>query len=279
MGTFLAIAGLAAYVLLCTAWGRARLCARLNQAVSRQMAGSLQVEEIEAIDLPHVTGRGVKLVAPDGKAAIEVEHAEIELELSSLLLGDFTWKRADITRGTVRVTEDRHGKINMEETFKSPPSESGKRREPSGDGGEMDLRTMVTSDMVLLIGGGDLPTLRLVGLHGIMRVQVDKEGDVELRFDDYRGTFAKGLPNGVLQFRNVKGHVQTGKKRLLHFEGEGRFQGEEVRFRLDIFSEPKTKVEIDAFFPKLSAASLTTLGIDAWSKLTPGLDVKARHGL
>ena len=273
---------MAAYVLLCTSWGKARLCARLNQAISRQIAGSLQVEEIEEIDLPHVKGRGVKLVAPDGKVAIDVEHADIELDLYTLLLGDFAWKRADITHGTVRVTEDAHGKNNMEETFRAPASDSGKRREGSGsdsDSGELDLRTMATSDIVLIIGGATLPELRLVGLHGIMRVQVDAEGETDLRFDDYRGTFATGLPTGVLKFRNVKGHVQTGKKRLLHFEGQGKFQGEEVEFRLDIFSQPKTVVKIDAFFPKLSAASLSTLGLEAWSKLAPALDVKVRHGL
>lgn len=281
MAAFLAIAGLAAYVLLDTAWGKARLCARLSQAISRQMAGSLQVTEIEEIALPRVKAHGVRLVAPDGKAAIEVEQAEIELDLYTLLLGDFAWKRADISHGTVRVTEDAQGHNNMEETFKSPANDSSKRRERSEgkSDGELDLRTMVTSKMVLLIGGAGLPDLRLVDLHGIMRVQVDSNGDVQLRFDEYRGTFAKGLPNGVLQFRNVKGHVQTGAKRLLHFDGDGKFQGEEVSFRLDIFSEPRTRVEIDAFFPKLSAASISTLGLEAWSKLTPGLDVKVRHGL
>jgi hypothetical protein len=169
----------------------------------------------------------------------------------------------------------------MEETFKAPASDSSKRREHSEgkSDGELDLRTMVTSKMVLIIGGAGLPDLRLVDLQGIMRVQVDGKGDVQLRFDDYRGTFAKGLPNGVLQFRNVEGHVQTGTKRLLHFTGEGTFQGEEVSFRLDISSAPRTLVEIDAFFPKLSAASLSTLGLEAWSKLSPGLNVKVRHGL
>jgi hypothetical protein len=279
-GAFLTIAGLAALVLLNTSWGKARLCARLNQAISRQMAGALQVEEIVSIDLPHVQGRGVKILAPDGKPAIDVAEADIELDLGTLLMGDFAWKRADITRGTVRVTEDARGKNNMEETFKAPASSSGKRRESRDEGGgELDLRTMVTSDMTLIISGGSMPTLRLVDLHGVMRVQVNADGDTELRFDDYRGTFAKGLPNGVLQFRKVKGHVQTGKKRLLHFTGEGRFQGEEVDFDLDIFTEPKTRIEIDAFFPKLSAASISTLGLEAWSKLTPALKVKVRHGL
>lgn len=278
---FLAIAGLAAAALVHTAWGRARLCARLNQAISRQMAGTLQVDEIVEIDLPRVKGRGVKILAPDGKPAIEVAEADIELDLSTLLMGDFAWKRADITNGTVRVTEDARGKNNMEETFRAPTSSSGKRREneAGGGSGEVDLRTMATSDMALIIGGAGLPALRLVDLHGIMRVQVTADSDVELRFDEYRGTFANGLPNGVLQFHNVKGHVQTGKKRLLHFTGEGRFQGEEVSFELDIVSQPKTRIEIDALFPKLSAASLSTLGLEAWSKLTPALEVKVRHGL
>lgn len=275
--SFVVVAALAALLLLHTSWGKARLCARLNRAISKQMAGNLQIGSIEEIDLPIVKGRDIKITPPHGKPAIDVAQADIELDLATLLLGDFAWKRADVRSGTVRVLENARGKTNMEETFAAPPSDSQKRRDADGGDGQLDLRTMVTSDMLLLIGGGDLPSLRLEKLHGIMRVQVDAQGETELRFDEYRGTFAKGLPNGVLQFRDVKGHVSTGKKRLLHFEGKGVFMREEVEFKLDIFNEPKTRVVIDALFPKVSAAQLSTLGLEVWSKVHPSLEVKVHR--
>jgi hypothetical protein len=89
----------------------------------------------------------------------------------------------------------------------------------------------------------------------------------------------KGLPHGQLRFRDVKGHVQNGHDRLLRFQGQGEFEKEFVEFDLDIFTEPKKRVLIDATFPRLSDASVSTLGVAAWSKLTGGaLDIDVRHG-
>jgi hypothetical protein len=272
--------------LLWTDWGRAQICARINASVSNQMAGTLVVEALEEIDLPRVKARRVRILAPDGKAAIDVESADIEFDFSSFLTGDFVWHRADIRNGTVWVTEDERGRVNMEETFRSPaPVEraSGSSADagadnPSQDDGELDMRTMVTSNMELIIGGGELPSLRLIDIHGIMRVHVKPDGVTDIRFDDYRGHFVKGLPHGKLQFREVAGHVQTDHKRLLRFEGKGAFEGEAVAFKLDIATEPKQRVKIDAYFPELSAASISTLGVSAWSKLTPTLELEVRHG-
>jgi hypothetical protein len=259
-------------------WGRACIRDRINRGVSSQMQGELQIERIETIDLPRVDARGVRIVAPDGVAAIDVERAEIELDLVSFLLGDFAWKRAEIRDGIVRVSEDARGRVNMEETFKARAPSSPDAEETVEDG-EISMRTMVTSNMRLMIGGGSLPTLRLVDIHGIMRIQVAPDGTTDIRFDEYRGHFVEGLPNGQLAFRDVKGHVQTGHKRLLRFEGKGRFEGEPVAFALDIFTEPKNRVRIDAYFPELSEDSLSTLGVAAWSKVGDGaLDMRVRHG-
>jgi hypothetical protein len=284
VGVLLASGGVALVLALAygalfwSEWGRALICERVNRGVSGQMQGTLQIERIAQIDLPRIDARGVRIVAPDGVAAIDVERAEIEFELASFLRGDFAWRRADIRNWTVRVSEDARGRVNMEETFKARAPSSGAADEDA-EGGAMSMRTMVTSNMRLLIGGGSLPTLRLVDIHGIMRIQVAPDGTTDIRFDDYRGNFVEGLPNGQLAFRDVKGHVQTGHQRLLRFEGKGRFEGARVAFALDIFTEPKKRVQIDAYFPELSEASLSTLGIAAWSKVTGGaLDIRVRQG-
>jgi hypothetical protein len=94
-------------------------------------------------------------------AAIDVGRAEIEFDLAAFLTGDFAWRRADIRDGLVRVSEDARGRVNMEETFKSR-APSSPEAEETEEGGEMNMRTMVTSNMRLVIGGGSLPTLRLV---------------------------------------------------------------------------------------------------------------------
>jgi hypothetical protein len=278
---------LSGYVLLASDWGRARLRDQINRSLSGAIQGTLEVGEIEAIALPRVVARRVRILAPDGVAAIDVERADIEFDLSSFLTGDFVWQRADIRNGTVRVTEDARGRVNIEETFRARDPEAPSRRGETRDAGtepgegdaELDMRTMVTSNMRLEIGGGDLPTLRLVDIHGIMRVHVAPDGTTDIRFDDYRGFFAKGLPNGQLRFRAVKGHVQTGHKRLLRFEGKGSFEGEAVAFELDIFTEPEKRVKIDAFFPELSAEAVSTMGVGLWGKATgSALEMRVRHG-
>jgi len=81
-----------------------------------------------------------------------------------------------------------------------------------------------------------------------------------------------------LDFEDVKGQVLTEKKRLLRFEGHGKSEGEPVTFSLDIHTEPKTLVEIDARFPRLSAESLTTLGFPGYTKFTKELDLDVQPG-
>jgi hypothetical protein len=273
------LALLAGYLLLSTDWGRARIRDRINRSVSSAIQGQLQVGEIEAIALPRVMARRIRIVAPDGVAAIDVEHADIDFDLGSFLSGDFVWRRAEIRDGIVRVSEDRRGRGNMEETFRARPQDSGDGATREKGDGELDMRTMVTSNMRLEIGGGELPTLRLVDIHGIMRVHVAPDGTTDIRFDDYRGFFEQGLPHGQLKFHAVKGHVQTGHKRLLRFEGKGLFEEAAVSFELDIFTEPKKRVKIDAYFPELSAEVLSTMGVGLWSKLSgSALEIHVRYG-
>jgi hypothetical protein len=269
----------ASYVALSTDFGRARIRDRINQLGSHGMQGKLVVGEIEAIELPRVKARNVRILAPDGVAAIEVETADIDFDLASFLSGDFIWHSADIRNGTVRVTEDKRGRINMEETFRSREESAEPTAAQQDEEGELDMRTMVTSNMRLLIYGGSLPNLRLVNIHGIMRVHVLPDGTTHIRFDDYRGDLVKGLPHGQLKFHAVKGHVQTGHKRLLRFEGKGLFESEPVSFDLDIFTEPKTRAKINAYFPKLSAASLSTLGVAVGNRaIGSSVEIDVRHG-
>jgi hypothetical protein len=284
---FALLSGAAAVWLLASDTGRAWVCARINASVSEQMAGQLVIERIDELRPPRVKAGRVRILAPDGQAAIDVESADIDFDLMALLAGDFVWQRADIRNGTVWVTEDARGRINMEETFKARSPEPSAAADAgtqnveadAGEGeSELDLRTMVTSNMSLIIGGGELPALKLVKIHGIMRVYVNRRGETDIRFDDYRGHFVEGLPHGQLVFRQVKGHVQTDRRRLLRFEGKGDFEREKVAFALDVFTEPRDFVKIDAYFPELSGPALSTLGVAAWSKLMPTLEIDVRHG-
>ena len=269
---------LAAHLTLHSAWGRERVRERINRAVSSGIQGELEVGEIEAIELPRIKAKNVKIRAPNGVPAIDVESADIEFDLSAFLSGDMRWRRADIRNGIVRVTEDARGRINMEETFKAR-AQPGSSGEKPRDDSELDMRTMVTSNMRLEIHGGSLPTLRLIDIYGIMRIEVAADGTTQIRFDEYRGHMVKGLPNGKLKFHDVKGHVQTGHQRLLRFDGKGLFEGERVAFMLDIVTEPETRVKIDADFPELSEDSLSTLAVGTWSKLNgSGIELKVHHG-
>ncbi|MFT3922172.1 MAG: hypothetical protein QM778_06530 [Myxococcales bacterium] len=263
--------------LVHTAWGRERVRRAANRYVSEAMAGELEIEHLDEIDLPHLRARGVTITTADRKPCIRVEALETWLDLAAIWAGTFAWERAEIRGGIVYVTEDGQGRVNMEQTFAAPspdPQQLEESSEPQRVTDLLDLRTMMTSDMTLVIGGGSLPALRLRDLHGTMRVHVLPSGDTELRFDDYRGDFAQGLPTGRLQFRDVKGHVQTAGKRLLRFRGRGESEGAPVQFALDIHTEPKRQVAIDAHFEERGAEWLSTGAFALWTKLVPGLDLR-----
>src|SRR5690348_8984815 len=88
--------GAAVALVLASERGRAWMCTRINAAVSSQIAGRLVIERIEAIHLPRVKAGRVRILAPNGRPAIDVASADIEFELASFLTGDFVWRRADI---------------------------------------------------------------------------------------------------------------------------------------------------------------------------------------
>jgi hypothetical protein len=279
LGILVALAFSSYALLVRTDWGRNAIREYANEQVSAAMTGDLAIEHLDLVDLPHIRARGVRILAPDGKPCIEVEHIDAWLDLGAIWDGFFAWQRAEIRGGIVHVTEDAQGRVNMAETFRRPPESPSTSNDSTSEDEEedpvdiLDLRTMVTSNMVLVISGGSLPSLRMVDLDGTMRVHVLPNGDTELRFDDYSGDFVKGLPTGLLNFREVKGHVQTAGKRLLRFEGSGKSEDEPVEFVLDIHTEPKQLTEIDAHFPKVSKESIATRLFALWTKFIPGLDL------
>lgn len=259
------------YGLLKTAYGRAQIAALANRQVSAAIQGSLRIGRITEIDLPHVRAHHVALVAPDGVAAIDVDEADVELDLMAIAKGTFAFRRADVRGGIVRVLADDHGRINMEETFRGV----GPANDAPAQQDTLDLQRMATSDMTLIIDGKGLPSLRLENLYGIMRVHVLGDGRTELRFDEYRGRISKGLPTGLLTFEDVKGHVQTDRDRLLQFEGRGRSEGEPVRFTLDIRGE-RDKTYIDATFPGVSAEAFSTRLIGLWTRFVDDMNLNVR---
>jgi hypothetical protein len=280
IGSLLTTAVVAVSILVDTRWGRAQVCSLVNRVITQGIAGELVVERIDSLSYGRVVAHGIKILDPDGTAAIEAQRAEIEFEPAQLWSSGPGWSRAVIDHCQVRVSEGPDGKVNMEKTFAKRPKPGSekqpKKNEEPKKKSTLDLKSMVTSDCKLVISGGSLPTLRMVDLAGIMRVYVADTGDTELRFDEFSGHFIEGLPTGRLEFRDVHGEVKTGQKRLLHFDGKGRTEGERVTFALDITTKPK-QVTIDATFPKVSAASLRTRLVAAYTKLSPTLEVNVEQ--
>lgn len=264
-----------ALVLAYTDRGRARLGRLLADAINSGMAGTLEIGRITSVGLTEVHAQNVVFRAPDGKPAIEVAQTTVTFDPLQLLRGPYGFSRADIDGCLVHVTESQGGKVNMDETFASgDASEAGRSDESKKkDDRPIDLRGMATSNCELVIGGGSLPSLRLVDLVGIMRVQVAPDGKVDLRFDNYRGRIVRGLPTGELAFEDVRGQVQTRQKKRLSFTGRGHSEGAKVLFALDVFTQPKTRVVIDATFPELTRGAARAKFVSAYTRFSPAIEL------
>jgi uncharacterized protein involved in outer membrane biogenesis len=274
---------LAGAVVACTffytRWGLEHITRWVNAGISSGIMGTLEVSRIDRLQWGKVEAHGITIRAPDGKPAIEAQHAIIDFDPLQIWSKQVGWSRAEIDHCLVHVTEDEHGDTNMEKVFakrRDPKKDEQDEKKPE-DETDLDLRSMITSSCTLIIAGGSLPRLEMRDLAGIMRVHVPPKGDCQLRFDHYRGTFTDGLPTGELVFRDVVGEVMTGQKKLLHFDGQGRTKGSEVAFTLDISTKPR-QVRIDAKFPELSFASMSTRAVSMWSKLSPTLDLRVSRG-
>src|SRR5690606_31730648 len=73
----LLVVALSAHLTLTSTRGREWLRERICRTVSDSIQGSLEIDEIAAIELPRVKARGVRIVAPDGVPAIDVASADI----------------------------------------------------------------------------------------------------------------------------------------------------------------------------------------------------------
>ncbi len=276
------VVGLGAVLLLAwleSARGREFLRARLASAISGSMAGTMEVAALEEVGFRKVRARGVTFRDPDGQPAIEVDRVVVTYDPLQIFGSRYGFERADIDGCHVRVHEGKDGEVNMDKLF---ASKTPKKKEPGTEEqkeeSEIDLRGMNTSGCTLDIGGGSLPGLRMKDLTGIMRVRVLPDGKAKLAFDDYRGTFEKGLPTGTLVFREVRGWVEPGMPKLLHFDGAGRSEGSPVTYTLDILREPKKRVKIDAKFPTLSANALRTLAVAGFAAFSDTLDIDVHPG-
>jgi hypothetical protein len=271
----IALVFVAGCFLMFTGNGRALAARGICDAINGGIAGKLEIGHISELGLGALRAHDVVIRAPDGQPAIEVAETRIDYDLWGMVTGTQGWDRAEIDDCRVHVTEDKRGKVNMEETFKSRTGDKPKEpKEPKDESGSaVDLRTMVTSRCFLYIGGGSLPPLELVDLFGIMRVYVAPDGKTDLRFDDYRGRIVKGLPTGVLDFEAVTGKVQTQQKQLLEFVGKGKSEGADVAFNLAIATEPKKRVKIDAKFPELSAGAARAMFVSAYSSFSSTIEM------
>lgn len=280
LGIVAFLAATAGASVLGTAWGRDWVRERISRAISSGIMGRLEIESIDALSLSSLRARGVRIYAPNGEPAIEVERVKLDFELRDFYEGRYGWRRAEVEGCRVQVLEDARGEINMEQTFKGrpDPKKASSEGEKGQEQGKIELQNMVTSGCTLLIAGGDLPRLRMTDLRGIMRIEVLPDGPTQLRFDDYRGSFVEGLPTGELLFREVTGHVHTDQKQLLAFQGRGKSQGEPVSFTLAIDTKPKKRVKIDAVFPELTKASLRALAVEGFSAFSKTLELNIRHG-
>jgi hypothetical protein len=264
-----ALSGIALGGLTYTEAGHAFLARQIAHGVNRSICGRLVVDRVTRVDWPALSAEGVRILDPEGRPAIAVERATVHLSLRDMLAGRAGWARAEVSDGTVYVTQDARGRLNMSETFKH----CGPSHPASAGSGEIDLRKMATSKMALVIGGGSLPALRMTGLRGVMRVHVLASGDTELLFDGYRGRFEKGLPTGLLVFADVQGSVHSAGTRLLRFDGRGESEGEHVDFTLDIVTAPRTRARIDATFARVTAESVATRALALWTAFSPGLQL------
>ncbi|MET0343214.1 MAG: hypothetical protein ABW252_19555 [Polyangiales bacterium] len=263
-----------------SAHGRELVRTQLEKAIGGGMAGSLEVAALEEIGFRHLRARGVTFRDPDGKPAIEVDRVRIAYDPMQVFGGALGFERADIDGCHVRVHEGKDSKVNMDKLFasKEPKKKEPGEEEKKKDGRDIDLRLMNTAGCTLDIGGGSLPELRMTKLEGVMRVRVLADGKVELRFDNYRGDFEKGLPTGRLLFREVAGWVEPGQAKLLHFDGTGKSEGAPVDFRLDILREPKKRVKIDAKFPTLSANAVRALAVAGFTSFSDTLEFNVEPG-
>ncbi|MET0286425.1 MAG: hypothetical protein ABW352_18230 [Polyangiales bacterium] len=277
VGALFALSVLAAsgmMYLLKSERGNRSLCDFVARKVSGTFQGRLEIDHIDDLRLDMLDARGVRFIPPKGgPPAIDAPHVVLTLSPSKMLQGEFGWTRAVVDHPQVRVTEYENGKTNMEELFASPPKPEGETK-PKKDSKPIAMENMVTNQAKLWIGGGSLPDMYLSEIDGIMRIDIDGSNAV-LRFDDYKGRL-DGLPSGHLDFADVKGQVWTSGKRLLHFDGDGKNKGQPVVFGLDISTKP-TDVQIEAEFEEIGIGSLAARMMAAWSKFSPGIDVKVRQ--
>ena len=122
-----AVALVAALVTANTASGRRWIADKLEQAVSSQIPGKMQIGEITDVEWLAVRAKDIRFFHKDGREVLHVERAYVEGDALEALQQRLTFKRVAADGGSILMTGDPDGRLSLEAAMDKPsaPNEPG----------------------------------------------------------------------------------------------------------------------------------------------------------
>jgi len=274
LGLLVAVAIVVA--LLYTSWGLARTADKIEQRVSGEIPGRLQIGALGDLQLfspvgtVTATARDVVFTGPPGREVVRLQEVEIDFRPGALWTNELHFSRVEVDGGTVTVAPGARGKTELENAFDTP-SGSTKPRPLA-----FDLRAIQVRDMTL-----DIPLesrrFTLTDIHGVMGIFETRWAEgVTVEFNGLAGQMRRPKMLGAdATVRQIDGKVRGNRDRVVDLEFIAELFGGHVdgRFRYYPKQDPKVRLTLD---PKGEIVALVSFVANLRSELGGGVTIELK---
>ena len=274
------IAIAALFVLLTftlTAWltsdsGRRFVARELARALTRTLPGRISIDRIEAVSLTRLAARGVTFEDPKGVRVLQIDHADIDADPWSALLGTLVFERARVDGGRLVIAVQPDGRTGIEATFSAPSNEP-----PDPERGlHFDLRNIEVHDLELVLTPARDQTFRMQHVSAALRVwRLDTAG-VRLAMQNIHArVISPELLGSHVTLERTEGWVHGAETHVLSLAFNARLEDSgSIDGTLDYFSRKRLPVLVDLKPNGDLKTHLATALVDAQSWFTDAVKVE-----
>jgi hypothetical protein len=256
------LAALALSALAASFWcsetrqGRRFVARRIEQLVTSNIPGRLEIGELTRLDGPHVSARNVRFFHPDGRCLLAVDSATVELALADALHGRLGFRSVAADGGYMSLAADPDGRLAFEATVNAA-AKPGEPSDPHG-GLHYELRAMHVQNFSLLVQLSNDP-YRIRNVSGFVGVyRVDTPG-VQVKLERIRGDVTPEILGQHVRLEDLHGWVHGKERKVAQGEVALRIGSDPLTTRVEYFDREKNKVNVHVERQSGVAAATVTL--------------------
>jgi hypothetical protein len=240
--------------------GHAWIARRLEETISSQIRGHLEIGTLDSADLHHVSAHDVRFFDESGRIVIAADEAELDYDLGALVHGRFVSPRGHAHGGHVFLQTAADGTLFLDRAFRS--AHPGPPGAPIGDD-VVHLENLMVDDVTLVAAVGSAPTATVREVGATVLVRAPENGAAAVGAQRLHGAVHVAAPI-PFDLRIVSGtfDVDGAARRRAHVAMPSRMGSEHVDIEVTVTTTGHDVFHVDARIrPHGVSATLAAAGM------------------